>query len=267
LQPHGAVFAQLLGGVNSNLNMNPAIAPCEIVFPGDRSLRPAHEQVPVSDLYIQHNQQRDMLELRSRSIDRRVIPLYLGFLIPAALPDLCQLLLKFSPVTWIPALLLLPDKAAPAADEIVYSPRVRYGSIVLQRASWSIPCESMPHRADAAGDAEHMVAVLRWRRAHGLPGRGFLKSTGRPSFGAEDAKPQDSDDGAKLFAGMTHKPMFVDFDSHFCLGLVDRLVSKKKSRVQLTECLPDKDELCLRTPQGGYVTEFMIELNRAYEEV
>ena len=66
---------------------------------------------------------------------------------------------------------------------------------------------------------------------------------------------------------MTHKPMYVDFNSYFSAMLVDRALSKGHSKVYLAEPLPDQAELCLHTETGSYVTEFMIEMNRVFTEV
>ena len=64
MQPPDAVFVQLPGGVDTNLNIYPELAAYEITFPGGRCTRPLSEQIAVTDLFIRHDPVKDRLELR-----------------------------------------------------------------------------------------------------------------------------------------------------------------------------------------------------------
>jgi hypothetical protein len=96
--PDGAVLAELRGGYETtNLNVHPVVTDYEIVCPGDASTRPREEQIALDDLVLVHDAGADRVRLMSTSLGREVVPIYLGFLMPMALPEIQQALLCFSP--------------------------------------------------------------------------------------------------------------------------------------------------------------------------
>lgn len=118
LQPPGAVLAELRGGYDAtNLNLHPAVTPYELVCPGEISFRPTAEQIHMDDLSVEHDPVADRLLLRSRRLDAEVIPVYLGFLLPMALPEVQQVLLNFAhlgmaqPDLWAGTTVPLPEGA------------------------------------------------------------------------------------------------------------------------------------------------------------
>ncbi|MFG2101265.1 lantibiotic dehydratase [Micromonospora echinaurantiaca] len=259
LQPPGAVLAELKGGYDAtNLNLHPAVTPYELVCPGEISFRPDAEQIHMDDLSVEHDPGTDRLLLRSRRLDAEVIPVYLGFLLPMALPEVQQVLLTFAylgmaqPDLWAGTTVPLPGRG------IAGYPRIVHGDLVLQRRMWKLhPDHLPPPRTPEQDDADWFLRWQRWRRDNGLPRRVFATPEGTrlaPAAGDETAQP-----GA---AGRPdHKPLYVDFDSHFCLHLLEATGRAAGSRLVLTEMLPDRDEQVLRGPSGTHVTELTVELN------
>ena len=131
VRPEGAVFAELRGGYDAtNLNLHPAVTPYQLVCPGETSSRPAAEQLPLEDLEIVDDVVADRLLLRSRRLRSEVIPVYLGFLLPMALPEVQQILLNFS-YTGMANLDLWTGTSAPRAGEgIARYPRIRYRNVI-----------------------------------------------------------------------------------------------------------------------------------------
>ncbi len=238
VRPPGAVFAELKGGYDAtNLNLHPAVTDYEIVCPGEVSGRPEEARIGVEDLSVR--EEADRLVLRSKRLDVEVIPVYLGFLLPGALPEVQQVLLNFS-YTGMAQLDLWSGTGVPQPEEdVVRLPRIRYGSVVLSRQQWSLRAEHAPQRRPGEGDAAWFLDWQRWRREHGVPRRVFLTT---PSSGE-------------------YKPLYVDFDSYFCLTLVDAMVRDNPGVLVLTEMLPGPDELCVRHEGRGYVTELTVEID------
>ncbi|MFE9658018.1 lantibiotic dehydratase [Micromonospora sp. NPDC006431] len=260
LQPPGAVLAELKGGYDAtNLNLHPAVTPYELVCPGEISFRPAGEQIHMDDLSVEHDPVADRLLLRSRRLDAEVIPVYLGFLLPMALPEVQQVLLTFAylgmaqPDLWAGTTVPLPGRG------IAGYPRIVHGDLVLQRRMWKLhPDHLPPARTPEQGDADWFLRWQRWRRDNGLPRRVFATPEGTrltPAAG-DDGQP-----GAQPGGRPDHKPLYVDFDSHFCLQLLEATGRGAGSRLVLTEMLPDRDEQVLRGPDGSHVTELTVELN------
>ncbi len=234
--PVGAVFAELKGGYDAtNLNLHPVVTPYEVVCPGETSFRPPHEQIPVEDLVIEHDAAADRLLLRSRRLGVEVIPVYLGFLLPMALPEVQQVLLNFSCTTMV-QLDLWEGTGLPEADSGVL-PRVRLGNVVLQRRSWRFAADRLPPVVAGQPDQEWFLGWREWQRAAGLPRHVFA------SLGGE------------------HKPQYVDFDSYSCVRLLETAARKSDSTVVLTEMLPGPDQLWLRDGAERYVTELTVQLD------
>jgi len=238
VQPEGAVFAELKGGYDTtNLNLHPVVTRYEIVCPGETSLRPREEQIPVDDLIVEHDPQADRLLLRSRRLGVEVIPVYLGFLMPMALPEVQQVLLNFSYTCFTQTDLWEGVELPENGDGIVALPRIRFGNVVLQRRSWRIPADRLPAPESGRGDHEWFLAWRRWQRDNGLPRR--------------------------VFAGLggERKPQYVDFASYLSVQLLDTAVRKAEGTVVLTEMLPGPDGLWLKDGDRRYVTELTVEID------
>lgn len=273
LQPPGAVVAELKGGYDAtNLNLHPAVTPYELVCPGEMSFRPAAEQIHMDDLVIEHDAEADRLMLRSRRLDAEVIPVYLGFLLPMALPEVQQVLLNFAylgmaqPDLWAGTTVPLPGRG------IAGYPRIRHGDVVLQRRMWKLhPDHLPPARTPEQSEAEWFLAWARWRRDNNLPRRVFATPEGtRLTAPAPADAPADAPAGGGRAGGEKggdpggrpdHKPLYVDFDSLFSVQLLDAMARRAGSRLVLTEMLPGRDEQVLRHAGGSYVTELTVELN------
>lgn len=260
LQPPGTVLAELKGGYDAtNLNLHPAVTPYELVCPGEVSFRPEQEQIHMDDLLIEHDPATDRVRLRSRRLDAEVIPVYLGFLLPMALPEVQQVLLNFGymgmaqPDLWAGTNVPLPERT------IASYPRIRHRNLVLQRRMWKLHPDYLPAaRTPDQSEAEWFLTWARWRRDNGLPRRVFATPDGS-RLTTPDADDAGEDKGAAGRAD--HKPLYVDFDSYFSVQLLDTMARQSGSRVVLTEMLPDRDQQVVRGPDGSHVTELTVEFN------
>ncbi|MFJ6195522.1 lantibiotic dehydratase [Micromonospora sp. NPDC092111] len=258
LQPPGAVLAELKGGYDAtNLNLHPAVTPYELVCPGEMSFRPPAEQIHMDDLVIEHDPAADRLVLRSRRLDAEVIPVYLGFLLPMALPEVQQVLLNFAylgmaqPDLWAGTTVPLPGRT------IAGYPRIRHGNVVLQRRMWKLhPDYLPPARTPDQSAVEWFLTWSRWRRDNDLPRRVFATPEG-----SRLTAPTDDGTAAEPGGRPDHKPLYVDFDSYLSVQLLDAMGHRAGSRLVLTEMLPGRDEQMLRDAHGSRVTELTVELN------
>ncbi|MFJ3298779.1 lantibiotic dehydratase [Streptomyces bacillaris] len=244
LVPEGAVLAEVTGGpVTSNLNLHGRLVPYEIVCPGERGTLEAEFRITLDDLFLVHDPEDDRLVLRSARLGREVIPVYLGYLVPLALPELPRTLLLLSPTSMAPLNVWggVPE-GAPDAGGVTTRPRVRHGSLVLSRRSWSAPATTLPlHRAGAPEDGW----FLDWhafRREHGLPDRVFATVSDTGARGATGAKPQ-----------------YLDFDSPLSLAAFEALIRTPEARVVFREALPDEDALHTVSGHGRHVAELAVE--------
>ncbi|GAA2070127.1 lantibiotic dehydratase [Actinomadura alba] len=258
--PPGAVLAELRGGYETtNLNIHPCVTDYEIVCPGDISTRPHEEQIPLDDIVMVHDEQADRVRLMSKRLGREVIPLYLGFLLPMALPEVQQVLLCFAPGGMAQIDLWAGTGEPVPAEGITMYPRLVLGDLVLQRRMWKLDTKAFPFRDPRHTDAEHLLRVHRWRREHSLPDRVFaqIDASGRADTLAEDSEATQPDSDRKT----VRKPLPVDFDSWMSLQLLEQLALGASSRLVLTECSPDVDELWLHDEhERAHVGEFLIEL-------
>lgn len=244
LVPEGAVLAEVTGGpVTSNLNLHGRLVPYEIVCPGERGTLEAEFRITLDDLFLVHDPGGDRLALRSARLGREVIPVYLGYLVPLALPELPRTLLLLSPTSMAPLNVWggVPE-GAPDTGGVTARPRVRHGSLVLSRRSWSAPAAALPlHRAGAPEDGW----FLDWhafRRSHGLPDRVFATVSDSGARGATGAKPQ-----------------YLDFDSPLSLAAFEALIRTPEARVVFREALPDEDALHTVSGHGRHVAELAVE--------
>ncbi|MFJ5937625.1 lantibiotic dehydratase [Streptomyces sp. NPDC093071] len=242
-RPEGAVFAEVTGGpVSSNLNLHGRLTDHQIVCPGETSTVPEEARIHLDDLYVEHDEAAERLVLRSRRLGREVVPVYLGYLVPIALPDIPRTLLLLSPSTMAPFDVWAGVPEGTAVAGVTRRPRIRHGDVVVGRRSWTALAEVLPVRRPGSGEEEHYLDWQRWRRSHGLPDRCFA-TVSRADRGPVGAK-----------------PAHVDFDSPLSLAAFDALVERKPGvRVVFQEMLPAEDGLHVVSERGRHVAELAVE--------
>lgn len=247
------VYAEITGGFDTtNLNLHLPMTDYEIVCPAEVSFLPADRQLPLGDMFVVHDPEQDRLVLRSRRLGSEVVPTYLGYLIPMALPDIpaVLLLLSSSSLQLFDIWDGFPEPGEGDADgEVVVRPRVRHGDVVLSRRAWLVRARALPSRARHADDAAWYVDWRRWRAGHGLPAQLFAT-----------VKASAKDDADSMMWARPAKPHFVDFDSPLCLGLIESFLDDDPDAlVTFTEMLPVEEGLHVRSTSGPHVAEIAVE--------
>lgn len=250
LAPSGVVFAELTGGAaTTNLNLHARLTDYVIVCPGETSRAPADRQLTLDDLYLTHDPETDRVVLRSTRLDKEVVAVYLGYLVPLALPQIPRTLLLLSPASLV-RLDVWRGVPAAATDGVTVRPRLRLGNIVLSRRSWSAPVRDLPDSGDPGTDPAAFLAWRRWRARHGLPEQAF--ATIHPAHpGRRTANP---------------KPQYLDFGSALSLQALCAALSDPDDQVVLRELLPAANELVAHSALGGHVSELAVETFRVHAE-
>lgn len=222
-QQPGVVFAEISGGHDStNLNVHRQTIRHQIICPGEGMRGDPEHAVRLDDLELR--QVDGVPILWCERLRSRVVPVYQGFLVPYALPDLQRVLLLFSPMA-VPILDLWSGVDPPLGDRPISDhPRVTYGPLVLVRHVWKMRPEHLPRR-DGRDDPMWFLAMEEWRVENRIPRRVFVTIDTEPA-------------GHGREPGRT-KPQLVDFDAPWTLDQLDRLVGKARSRVVMVEALPD----------------------------
>jgi hypothetical protein len=245
-QPEGAVFAEVTAGAaTTNLNLHDRLTDYEIVCPGETSTAAPDARLDLEDLYVVHDAREDRLVLRSRRLDREVVPLYLGYLVPMALPEIPRTLLLLSPAFSARPELWRGVPERPAVDGVTSRPRLRFGALVLQRRSWTAQMDVLPRREPGGDDADWYLSWLSWRARHGLPDQVFAR-----------IRPDDTEGGSLD----QDKPQYLDFDSPLSLLALDAALAEQSGRVVFEEMLPAEDELAARSAEASHVSELVVEL-------
>ncbi|MER6382191.1 lantibiotic dehydratase [Streptomyces sp. NPDC001127] len=251
--PPDAVFAEITGGIaTTNLNLHGRLTPYVIVCPGESTSAPEECRIPLADLYVVHCNEQDRVMLRSRRLDKEVIPVYLGYLFPLALPEIPRILTLFSPT---PMMTLdiwggVPEQITEGG--VAVRPRVRYRNVVVARRRWTVAAEALPKREPEATDAGWFLQWRRWQRTHDLPDQVFATVDHRT------AHQDETDPGA--WRGQS-KPHYVDFTSHLSLTALESLLKRNGERVVFREMLPAEDDLDMTSSVGRHVTEYVVEVN------
>ncbi|MFF4852185.1 lantibiotic dehydratase [Streptomyces sp. NPDC001194] len=237
--PEGAVFAEVTGGpVTTNLNLHGRLTDYEIVCPGESGTLPQDRRLHLDDLYAEHVPDTGRVVLRSRRLGLEVIPVYLGYLVPLALPAIPRTLLLLSPSSMSPLDVWAGVPEGDAQGGVRTRPRVVHGDLVLSRRSWTTTAGGLPVRG--AREAGHFLDWQRWRRAHGLPERVFATVSAGPS-------------------ALGAKPQYVDFSSLLSLAAFEPLLRDPGHRVVFREMLPDPGGLHTYSEHGAHVAELAVE--------
>ncbi|HVE73423.1 MAG TPA: lantibiotic dehydratase [Thermoanaerobaculia bacterium] len=223
-----AVFAEIVhlpAGRIGNVLARPVLRGHEIAFLG-RSGAPPDRQIAVQDLMVTVS--GDRIRLRSRSLDREIIPR-----ITSAHNTSSESLGVYRFLAALqPPVGMQWDWGA--MDLAPYLPRVVYGRLVLARARWCVTAAEIRPIAEAAGAQRYRLAKR-------------LRETRRmPRY-------------VSLAEG--DNELFIDFENALTLDSVIELVHSRRD-VTFTEFFPSPDELCAEGPEGRFFHELVIPFTR-----
>jgi hypothetical protein len=218
----------------ANAGLRPAIFEYEIELPGDCA-SPGARVLGLRDLVVRFDTGSDRFVLRRTHDGTEVIPVINSGVSPAGF------------VAFLVAIgeqALQPIGYFPGFDVpgLTHWPRVVAGRVVLFREHWVFRRGEWPE-APARGD--DLVAFARdamsWRLRWHLPRHVFVHSSKEP------------------------KPRYVDLVSPVFLDLLRRdlaaLSGEAEPALHLTEMLPGPDDLFVRDADGGYATEFLVQMD------
>ncbi|MDP9192066.1 MAG: lantibiotic dehydratase [Acidobacteriota bacterium] len=223
----GAVFAEIVhlpAGRLGNILARPVLREYEIPFLG-RSGAPRDRQVPIDDLVVTVS--GDQVRLRSRSLDREVIPRLSTAHNTSGTLGVYRFLAAMqrgAGMQWDWGAL----EAAP------FLPRVVSGRVVLSRARWKVNAAEIRPLGSATGTARFRLAQ-RLRETHRMP-RYVVLSDG-------------------------DNELLVDFENALALDAVIDLV-RNREEITLTELYPAPDALCAAGPEGRFFHELIVPFTR-----
>jgi hypothetical protein len=222
-----AALAQVrpVGGFNANVH--PMLVADEVSDQaGPGRLNPA-------ELELVHDPDADQLRIRHRPSGRLLDLLYLGFLVPVALPERLGPLLNDLGTGLVDVRSpLRPNLTRETAiGPVTFRPRLRFRDLVLARRRWELTADQVAQwrtELDAAADAPNLVAA-RWRVATGLPEQVFVSGAAAWT-------------GADLTALLDYldapKPQYVDLGSALHARCLSRTLARYPNGVVVEEALP-----------------------------
>jgi thiopeptide-type bacteriocin biosynthesis protein len=223
-----ALFAEIVhlpAGRIGNVLARPVLRGHEIAFLG-RSGAPQDRQIAVQDLMVTVS--GDRIRLRSRSLDREIIPR-----ITSAHNTSTESLGVYRFLAAIQPPVGMQWNWG-ALDGAPFLPRVAYGRLVLARARWRVTAAEIRPIAEAAG-AERYRLTKHLRETRRMP--------------------------RYLSLAEGDNELFIDFENVLTLDSVIELV-RSRPEVMLTEFFPSPDELCAEGPEGRFFHELVVPFTR-----
>jgi thiopeptide-type bacteriocin biosynthesis protein len=228
-----ALFAELVhlpAGRLGNILARPVLREHEIAFLG-RSGAPRERQIALDDLMLTVS--GDQIRLRSKSLDREVIPR-----LSSAHNTTGESLGVYRFLAALQRAIAMTWSWGPL-DAAPFLPRVVSGRVVLSRARWRINSTEIRPLAAVSG-AERDRAVQQFREAHRMPRYVMLT---------------DGDN-----------ELLVDFENALVLDSVIDLI-RNRGELYLTELYPSQDELCAEGPEGRFFHELIVPFTRKATDV
>ncbi len=245
-----------LGGVfGFNANRHPAMSDIEVVVP---PFGPSYEQtqkISLSELKLIYVPSEHRLVFRDRD-DRPIDIWYHGLLTPVMLPAVHRTIaLAFSEGPCFLSANAQARTMESSASDVLYSPRLTIGNVVIARRSWTLAHSTCPDASMPA--AQFYLAIRDWQKAHGLPERFFVR-----------AQLAGSNDRARIsrYAAMKEinfkdlKPFYVDLRNPRFVRLLQNMLKRHNLALSISELLPDFDEHASSVDGEKHVSELHFEL-------
>jgi hypothetical protein len=237
-----------------NANLHPRIADADLDLDIELDDRPG-PTIRIEDLRLRHDLAANRLMLTQAATGRPVEVIYLGFLVPYALPYHLALLFLLSACGQVSfSLRRQADQRAlmTGATGVRAFPRLQHGRVVLERARWYVPAIQFPVPAPGETEAGYFVRLNLWRTKAGLPPQVFCvySSLWRESR-AERTREAISRPG----------PYLIDFRSRLCVRALPKAIGDYGEVLAFEEALPEPgtDELA-QSVRGRHVSELVVDI-------
>lgn len=255
----------ILGVFGSNANLRTPQTLYEITYPGVVSARTQEEQIPLSDLDVVHDPQRNCLQLVSRRLQKELLPAQLGLLADFLRPPMHRFLFHLfgqGAINPFPQMQITDSERFNATLPVQAYPRTCLGKLIIARATWAVGVQQIPKREKGTPPFAYMLKVQRWIAAHALPQECFIHipaNLWRASAG----------ENGPMALMKDRKPLYIDFSNYLSIMMFEQMtnhaeqMSHEKDRVLfLQEALPGQEDLVFSDGKDSYVSEFIIELTR-----
>ncbi|MEP7028234.1 MAG: lantibiotic dehydratase [Candidatus Eisenbacteria bacterium] len=233
LERDGAIIAEIPyahSGRTANAGLRPRVFDHEIGCPGEIP-GPGATVLPLSDLLVRWDARAERFVLRSRRLDRRVVPVLpnglspegvIAFLVAVGQQDLQPLA-------------LFPDAHPARPGEL---PRIVSGTTILFRRRYRLgPEGARAAFAPSNSDRDCHAAALRWQRESGAPRHVFVASDGQT------------------------KPQFVDFESPALTRILAE-AARGGTGVTVREMLPGPADGWAPLGMDPHALEFLAHVRR-----
>jgi hypothetical protein len=228
--------AELSGVFGFNANRHPAMSELELLVPPFGASYEATKKLSLADLRMKYIPEEHRLVF----LDPDDVPVdvwYHGLLTPVMLPAVHRTLaLAFSegPCYLFPNALIRAMEAGQA--EVLYSPRLTLGNVVVSRRSWTIANASCPDASMSAPD--FYLAIREWQAVHGLPDRFFVRAL---LVGSGDRSLLSRYSAMKEINFKDLKPFYVDLRNPRFARLLQNMLKRHSLALFVSELLPDFD--------------------------
>ncbi|SEJ69989.1 Lantibiotic dehydratase, C terminus [Dyadobacter koreensis] len=238
-----------------NANMHPPLLPLEILVPNANYSLNAEAQIPITDLKIWLNKEKQRLELVHIPSKKQVHVVDFGFLSLKRRSELFQLLENFTFIENVAFFSVLNSVNAVASAQnrregldFDCHPRIVLNEkVILQRKTWIFDKSKLPLRNPSEASWEYFCRINLWRLKHSIPDEVFIYVHER-----------ESQVRSKYISRDDYKPQYISFSNAHLVNLLGRLMKKVPVRLKVVEMLPNSNQL-LSIGKDKYVMEFIFQ--------
>lgn len=269
--PPGTILADLGGVFGFNGNLRPQQTAWLVDFPGTIPCTSDAHTIKINDLFVclDHEKRRLAFELgQSRT---PVWPVDLGTMTFSRQPPLYQFLAQTSPAGSFPA---FPVGAVwPSVEGVRKLPRVRLGRLIVQRARWLCPGNTVV-ASEGADGFSYFLATRRWVRRHGLPAECWVSVTTQEETRnrirdylhkkighvLDAATPGNAPVRNEGFVMESSTPIYVDFANYFLVEAFRKATRRIRRQFLIEEVLPAGDDLFVESEGEKRVAQLCFEV-------
>lgn len=130
------------------------------------------------------------------------------------------------------------------------TPPLRFGRVVLRRATWLARPSTLPRRKAGESDADFLLGLAGWLRHNGIPSRFFVSAITLRSLSL-----------ASVVRDRGRKPLYVDIGSPPLVSAFERLTRDPETTAVFSDVTPRPDQALADHEGRPRVTEYLIELD------
>ena len=249
-------LVEVVGNFDFNGQLRKQITNRCLIYPGENLPGDDCNIIPWDDVGLVFSAELDKYVLRDKKHQKNILPVHLGTLASIYLPEFYKFIISLG-VSFFPDFSMIEYlenfHRKENKNSVLHYPRLKLGSIVLLRETWSIPSNQLPLLKVSDSEFTRCIKLREWSESLHLPELVFVT----PMKISDFLKREKKDD---IRFHRAHKPFYWNRNDFTSYKLLIRFLDSVGPYLYISEMLPEPGMVSDKFEDNIHAVEYLFEV-------